>query len=138
MNSLVVTTGEVLTNQPADPPYSTERRFRDVNLEVLYFNSTIDPNQNCDRSGPTIAAGPLPGSLYHSVDGTLIQWAVPASDPAGLKQIFERIDSLETSEIKQASFRRYEERYRPFLLGSALLFATAGLLFAGGLRVAPV
>ena len=61
-----------------------------------------------------------------------------ASDPAGLKQIFERIDSLETSEIKQASFRRYEERYRPFLLGSALLFATAGLLFAGGLRVAPV
>ena len=61
-----------------------------------------------------------------------------ATDPAGLKQIFERIDRLETSEIKQASFRRYEERYRPFLLGSALLFATASLLFAGGLRVAPV
>lgn len=61
-----------------------------------------------------------------------------ASDPAGLKQIFERIDRLETSEIKQASFRRYEERHRPFLLCSALLFATAGLLFSGGLRVAPV
>jgi Ca-activated chloride channel family protein len=60
-----------------------------------------------------------------------------AHDPASLKQIFERIDRLETSEIKQASFRRYEERYRPFLLAGAALFAAAGLLFAGGLRVAP-
>jgi hypothetical protein len=87
VNSLVVTTGEVLTAQPTDAPYSTERRFRDVNLEVLYFNQTSDPSQNCDRSGPTIAAGPLPGGLYHSVDGNLIQWAVPASDPAGVWRV---------------------------------------------------
>jgi Ca-activated chloride channel family protein len=60
-----------------------------------------------------------------------------AHDPEALKRIFERIDKLETSEIKQASFRRYEERYRPFLLAGAALFAAAGLLFAGGLRVAP-
>jgi Calx-beta domain/FG-GAP-like repeat/Galactose oxidase, central domain/Kelch motif len=87
VNSLVVTTGEVLTAQPMDAPYSTERRFRDVNLEVLYFNQTADPSQNCDRSGPTIAAGPLPGGLYHSVDGNLIQWAVPATDPAGVWRV---------------------------------------------------
>ena len=36
-----------------------------------------------------------------------------AADPASLRQIFERIDRLEKSEIKQASFRRYAERYRP-------------------------
>jgi Ca-activated chloride channel family protein len=60
-----------------------------------------------------------------------------AHDPAALKEIFERIDRLETSEIKQAAFRRYEERYRPFLLAGAGLVAAAGLLFAGGLRVAP-
>jgi len=61
-----------------------------------------------------------------------------AQDSAALRQIFERIDRLETSEIKQASFRRYEERYRGFLLAGALSFLVAGLAWAGGLRVAPV
>jgi Ca-activated chloride channel family protein len=60
-----------------------------------------------------------------------------AGDPETLRRIFARIDALETSEIKQASFRRYEERYRPLLLASAALLLAAGLLFAGGLRVAP-
>jgi Calx-beta domain/FG-GAP-like repeat/Galactose oxidase, central domain/IPT/TIG domain/Kelch motif len=87
VNSLVVSTAEVLTAQPTDAPYSTERRFRDVNLEVLYFNSAATPGENCDRSGPTLGAGPLPGGLYHSLDGTLIQWAVPASDSAGVWRV---------------------------------------------------
>jgi Ca-activated chloride channel family protein len=61
-----------------------------------------------------------------------------AHDPQALRQIFERIDRLETSEIKQAAFRRYEERYRPVLLAGASLFGLAGLLWAAGLRVIPV
>ena len=60
-----------------------------------------------------------------------------ATDPEALRQIFERIDKLETSEIKQASFRRFEERYVPFLLGAAASLLFAGVLWAGGLRVAP-
>jgi Ca-activated chloride channel family protein len=61
-----------------------------------------------------------------------------AQDSAALRQIFERIDRLETSEIKQAAFRRYEERYRPFLVAAAMSLLGAGLLLAAGLRVAPV
>jgi Ca-activated chloride channel family protein len=61
-----------------------------------------------------------------------------AHDSAALREIFERIDRLETSEIKQASFRRYEERYRTFLLAGGLALVVAGLAWAGGLRVAPV
>jgi Ca-activated chloride channel family protein len=61
-----------------------------------------------------------------------------ATDPQALRQIFERIDRLETSEIKQAAFRRYEERYRPVLLAGASFFGLAGLLWAAGLRVIPV
>ena len=61
-----------------------------------------------------------------------------ATDSAALRQIFERIDRLETSEIKQASFRRYEERYQPFLYAAAASLVAAGLLVASGLRVAPV
>jgi Ca-activated chloride channel family protein len=61
-----------------------------------------------------------------------------AQDPEGLRQIFERIDRLETSEIKQAAFRRYEERFAPFLVAAASALAVAGLLWAAGLRVAPV
>jgi Ca-activated chloride channel family protein len=61
-----------------------------------------------------------------------------ATDSAALRQIFERIDRLETSEIKQAAFRRYEERYQPFLWASAASWVAAGLLLAAGLRVAPV
>ena len=61
-----------------------------------------------------------------------------ATDSAALRQIFDRIDRLETSEIKQAAFRRYEERYRPFLFASAGALLAAGVLLAAGLRVAPV
>jgi Ca-activated chloride channel family protein len=60
-----------------------------------------------------------------------------AGDSEALRQIFERIDKLETSEIKQASFRRFEERHLPFLLAAALALLVAGTLWAGGLRVAP-
>jgi Ca-activated chloride channel homolog len=61
-----------------------------------------------------------------------------ATDAGSLKSIFERIDRLEKSEIKQSAYRRYRELFPPVLAGAAGLLALAGLLFLGGLRVAPV
>jgi Ca-activated chloride channel family protein len=60
-----------------------------------------------------------------------------ATDPESLRRIFERIDELEKTEIKLATYRRYRELFAPVLAGAAGLFALAGLLWAGGLRVAP-
>jgi Ca-activated chloride channel family protein len=60
-----------------------------------------------------------------------------ATDPASLRNIFDRIDRLEKSEIKLSAFRRYQELYFPVLLASAGLLATSGALWAAGLRVAP-
>lgn len=60
-----------------------------------------------------------------------------ATDPASLRTIFDRIDRLETSEIKLSSYRRYRELYFPVLLASAGLLAVAAALWASGLRVGP-
>ena len=61
-----------------------------------------------------------------------------ATDAGSLKAVFERIDRLEKSEIKLSAYRRYRELFPPVLTGAAVLLALAGLLFLGGLRVAPV
>ncbi|HEY6552279.1 MAG TPA: VWA domain-containing protein [Vicinamibacteria bacterium] len=61
-----------------------------------------------------------------------------ATDGASLRNIFDRIDRLEKSEIKQTAYRRYRELFHPFLLAAAVVFAAAGAAWAGGLRVAPV
>jgi Ca-activated chloride channel family protein len=61
-----------------------------------------------------------------------------ATDPESLRQIFDRIDRLEKSEIKTAAFRRYRELFPSVLEATAALFAAAGLLWAIGLRVVPV
>jgi Ca-activated chloride channel family protein len=60
-----------------------------------------------------------------------------ATDPESLRQIFARIDTLETSEIKQKSYRRYRELFFPFLVGAFALLLAAGSAYASGLRVAP-
>jgi Ca-activated chloride channel family protein len=60
-----------------------------------------------------------------------------ATDAGSLKAIFERVDRLEKSEIKHSAFRRYRELFPPVLSTAASLLALAGLLFLGGLRVAP-
>jgi Ca-activated chloride channel homolog len=60
-----------------------------------------------------------------------------ASDSEALRQIFDRIDALEKSEIKQAVYRRYEERFAPFLSACATLLGAAALAWGAGLRVAP-
>jgi Ca-activated chloride channel homolog len=61
-----------------------------------------------------------------------------ATDSTSLRNIFDRIDKLEKSEIKQTAYRRYRELFAPFLLAATLGFAAAGAAWAGGLRVAPV
>jgi Ca-activated chloride channel family protein len=60
-----------------------------------------------------------------------------AEDPAALRQVFERVDHLEKSEIKTAAYRRYRELFPPVLTLATLLLAAAGLLWASGLRVVP-
>lgn len=46
-----------------------------------------------------------------------------ATDKEGLKNIYSQIDQLERSKVEVTSFRRFEERYLPFVL------AALGLLF---------
>ncbi len=60
-----------------------------------------------------------------------------AEDSAGLRQIFDRIDRLEKSEIKTAAYRRYRELFPPVLTLAGALLAAAGLAWASGLRVVP-
>ena len=60
-----------------------------------------------------------------------------ATDSASLRQIFERIDRLEKSEIKVTAYRRYRELYRPFLIAAAALLLASASAWAAGLRVVP-
>ncbi|HXB56688.1 MAG TPA: VWA domain-containing protein [Vicinamibacteria bacterium] len=60
-----------------------------------------------------------------------------ATDSGSLRRIFDRIDKLEKSEIKMTAYRRYREWFPPVLLTATALLAAAGLVWAGGLRVAP-
>jgi Ca-activated chloride channel family protein len=60
-----------------------------------------------------------------------------ATDSESLRQIFDRIDHLEKSEIKLAAYRRYRELFPGVLTAAAALLAAAGLLWAAGLRVVP-
>src|SRR5436190_5325800 len=60
-----------------------------------------------------------------------------ATDSQSLRNIFDRIDRLEKSEIKLAAYRRYRELFFPVLLASAAIFSLSGALWAAGLRVIP-
>lgn len=60
-----------------------------------------------------------------------------ASDSAALRTIFERIDRLEKSEIKQSAYRRYTELFPGFVASAAGLLLLATGLWAAGLRVVP-
>ena len=61
-----------------------------------------------------------------------------ATDESSFRDIFSRIDALETSKLKSTSFRRFQELFPPFLNVALVLFALAGLLWARGMRVLPV
>ena len=61
VSSVTVTGGEAVKNQLADPVYSIMRRYRNVDLEVFYFNNRTTPTDNCDRSGPSLGTPPFGG-----------------------------------------------------------------------------
>ena len=60
-----------------------------------------------------------------------------ATSESSFRDIFVRIDALETSRLKSVSFRRFQELFPSFLTAAAVLLGLAGLLWARGLRVLP-
>ncbi len=86
VNSLTVVAGEAVKNETADLSYSITRRYRNIDLEVFYFNNQAAPTDNCDRSGPSLGVGPYGGG-YHQKNGSTLTWAVPASDQAGVWRV---------------------------------------------------
>jgi uncharacterized repeat protein (TIGR01451 family) len=73
-------------DQAAEPRYTIERRYREIELEVYYYNDTLAPSSNCDRTGPALGTGPF-GGAYHRASGTTVEWAVPATDPSGVWRV---------------------------------------------------
>jgi len=60
-----------------------------------------------------------------------------ATDSQSLRQIFERIDALEKTEIRQAAYRRYRDLFPPVLHLTTACLTLAGLFWLAGLRVIP-
>jgi Ca-activated chloride channel family protein len=60
-----------------------------------------------------------------------------ATDSQSLRAIFDRIDRLEKSEIKFASYRRYRELFPGVVAAAAVLLALAAVVWVAGLRVVP-
>jgi Ca-activated chloride channel family protein len=60
-----------------------------------------------------------------------------ATDESTFRDIFARIDALETSRLKSVSFRRFQELFPPFLSAAFALLLLAGFLWTRGLRVLP-
>lgn len=86
LNSITLTSGEAVKNETGDFNWSIERRYRNIDLEVFYYNNRSSPAENCDRSGPALGAGPFDGQL-HTVTASTISWTVPASDSAGVWRV---------------------------------------------------
>ena len=61
-----------------------------------------------------------------------------ATNEASLRDIFTRIDALETSRIKSVSYRRFQELYAPFLAAALLLLTASAMFWLRGFRVQPV
>lgn len=60
-----------------------------------------------------------------------------ATNESSFRDIFARIDALETTRLKSVSFRRFQELFPPLLSASAALLLLAGFFWARGLRVLP-
>lgn len=61
-----------------------------------------------------------------------------ATSPDALRNVFDRIDRLERSEIKLTAYRRYRELFPPVASLAAALWAMGGCAWLLGLRVAPL
>jgi Ca-activated chloride channel homolog len=60
-----------------------------------------------------------------------------ATDTGSLRGVFEQIDKLEKTEIKQTQLKRYRELYPPVLMAAGFFWVAAGLVWLSGLRVLP-
>ncbi len=60
-----------------------------------------------------------------------------ATDGAGLRKVYERIDALERAKIEEVKFLRYHLHYRSFLLAALALIAAAALARGTVLRRLP-
>ena len=61
-----------------------------------------------------------------------------ATDESSFRDIFTRIDALETSKLKSVSFRRFQELFPPFLTASLVCLLLAAAFWARGWRVLPI
>ena len=96
---MTITAGEAVKNQIADPVYSIMRRYRNVDVEVFYFNNRTSPTDNCDRTGPSLGSGPFGGD-YHQLSGSTISWAVPATDSSGVWRVIV-VYNMNTMDAQQ-------------------------------------
>ncbi|MEM7352669.1 MAG: kelch repeat-containing protein, partial [Acidobacteriota bacterium] len=88
LSSLVLPLSEVMLDDENPPSYSTVRRFREVKLERLYFNNLNEPEENCDRAGPTfLPPSPLCDG-YHQIDGGTVHWTIKVRDEAGPEDVW--------------------------------------------------
>ncbi len=60
-----------------------------------------------------------------------------ATDESSFRDIFSRIDALETSRLKSVAFRRFQELFPPFLEAALALLVLSAFLWTRGLRVLP-
>ena len=90
VNTLTIVAGEALKPESGDAEYSISRRYRNVDLEVFYFNNRTTPAENCDRTGPELGTGPF-GGAYHQVtngaSSSTVSWNVPVTDGAGVWRV---------------------------------------------------
>ena len=98
----------------AQDPFTGRVITRTVNMEVPIDEELL--KQIADRTG---------GAFFS------------ATDESSFRDIFTRIDALETSRIKSTSFRRFQELYPPILAAALGLLSLAGFLWLRGLRVLP-
>ena len=98
LNSLVLTTGQALKDQLSDPVYDRQRLATSVDLEVLYYNNTVDGSGNCDDLGPEVDSELVPGTReFHAVTPTDVEWTIRASDTSGVWRVVVVWDDLAAS-----------------------------------------
>jgi Ca-activated chloride channel homolog len=98
----------------ARDPFTGQIVSRTVNMEVPIDEDLL--KQIAERTG---------GAFFSATDET------------SFRDIFSRIDALETSRIKSVSFRRFDELFPPFLNAAAALLLLSALLWSRGFRVNP-
>lgn len=112
LNGLVVPTGEAVRRQTSALDFTIERIFREIDLEIIYYNNTIDGDGNCDRQGPIFGDGPFEGD-YHQVSENSVSWSVPASDSADVWRVVVVTNDGLVDVSGQGRWRPVELEYQP-------------------------